>query len=75
MEYAIALDTTTEVHRAVSINPIPYAIVMSPDGIVRWQGHPASLNAATMQQIVDASGLGVAAPPAGPKRWVVTAPE
>jgi thiol-disulfide isomerase/thioredoxin len=75
MEYTVGLDTGGALNNAVSISAIPHALVMSPDGIVRWQGHPASLDAATLQQIVDASGLDAASPPAGPKRWVTAATE
>jgi hypothetical protein len=47
-------------------------VVVSPDGIVRWQGHPASLSEATVKQVVDASGIGAKPADAGaggPYRW------
>lgn len=70
MRYAVALDQGGGLNGALSIQGIPHAIIMSPDGIVRWQGHPGALDEATLQQIVDASGIGASAAPAGPKRWV-----
>jgi hypothetical protein len=55
---------------AISIRGIPHAIVISPDGIVRWQGHPAGLSPETVKQIAQAAGAtsGSAAPPVR-RRW------
>ena len=72
MRYAVALDQGGGLNGALSIQGIPHAIIMSPDGIVRWQGHPGALDETTLQQIVDASGIGAGAAPAGPKRWVTS---
>jgi thiol-disulfide isomerase/thioredoxin len=70
-EYTIAIDTQRRMIDAVGNRGIPHCIVMSQDGIVRWQGHPASLTRATMQAIVDANKqLGAATEGDGSMRWV-----
>ncbi|MHC5002863.1 MAG: TlpA family protein disulfide reductase [Planctomycetota bacterium] len=52
--YALALDPSARMKKALGIRAIPHALVVSSDGIVRWQGHPGSLDAATLEQIVRA---------------------
>ncbi len=56
MRYTVAVDSSRRMRQMIQNRGIPHAIVMSPDGIVRWQGHPASLDEATLGQIVRASG-------------------
>jgi len=68
MDYAVALDRSASIKGSLAVRGIPHAIIMSPDGVVRWQGHPAGLDVLTLQQIVAASAA--QAGPAGPKRWV-----
>ena len=34
---------------------IPHCAIMSPDGVVRWQGHPMQIDDALVQRIIDAS--------------------
>lgn len=53
--FPVAYDTQTRMMRAVSGSAWPHALVVSSDGVVRWQGHPASLTAATLDQIVKAN--------------------
>ena len=55
MEYAVATDPTGRMKNAIAVSGIPHAIVMSSDWIVRWQGHPATLTAATLDAIVRAN--------------------
>jgi len=51
---------------------IPHAYIQSPDGVVRWQGHPALLNnSPILEQIIAASGVGLPDTSAG--RWVTQA--
>lgn len=71
MDYHVGSDQSKTMARATGHRGIPHAIVMSPDGIVRWQGHPATLTDETMSAIIAASGIGAkgAAPGAGPLRW------
>lgn len=69
-EYTIAIDTQRRMITTVGNRGIPHCIVMSSDGIVRWQGHPARLTTATMQAIVDANKAMNSESGGGPMRWV-----
>lgn len=70
-EYTIAIDPQRRMMGVVGNRGIPHCIVMSSDGIVRWQGHPGSLTRATMEAIVDANKqLGAASGGDGTMRWV-----
>lgn len=60
MNYAIACDPERKMRNVVGNRGIPHCIVMCPEGIVRWQGHPAALSRETLLQIADASGIGAA---------------
>ncbi len=53
--YYVALDPAGRMERAVKVRGIPHAIVMSSDWVVRWQGHPAALDASTLARIVEAN--------------------
>lgn len=53
--YHLALDNSATMKKAIGIRGIPHVIVISSDWIVRWQGHPKSLNANTLGQIVAAN--------------------
>jgi thiol-disulfide isomerase/thioredoxin len=55
MRYSIAVDPSSRIAQVVQNRSIPYAVVYSPDGIVRWQGHPARLTKETLGAIVNAS--------------------
>lgn len=68
-DYAVASDPSRKLINAVKPQGIPHALIMSPDGIVRWQGNPLSLQEATVRQIIDASRI---SGPKQPKRWVVS---
>ena len=50
--YTLALDTQRRLSSWVGVRGIPHVIVLSSDGIVRWQGHPARLDHNTMKQII-----------------------
>ena len=54
MRYPIAVDPQGRTMRAVQVRSIPHVMVVSPDGIVRWQGHPSRLTSQVMRQIVNA---------------------
>ncbi len=54
--YPLGLDPSGQASRALMITGIPHAIVMSRDGVVRWQGHPSGLDASVLRQIVQADG-------------------
>ncbi len=74
MQYAVAIDPQRRMYNAHSSRGIPHCFVMSPDGVVRWQGHPARLDSDTLGQIVEASGAGSGsgggAGSGSGKRWV-----
>jgi len=42
MKYAQAIDTKGRTKKALNVSGIPHVIIMSTDGIVRWQGFPPS---------------------------------
>jgi len=56
MGYSLAIDGG-KLKRAIRAQAIPHVIVVSSDGIVRWQGvphlFPDGLNKATLQRIID----------------------
>ena len=53
-KYAIALDPAGKMANSIKVRGIPHCIVMDRNWIVRWQGHPASLDAGTLDKIVRA---------------------
>lgn len=59
MDYAVATDAKGTTKGVVGVRGIPHVLVVSPDGIVRWQGFPLDdtepLTEATIAQIVKAS--------------------
>jgi len=55
MRYAVAVDGSGQMKRAIGVSGIPHVMVLSSDWVVRWQGHPARLDAGTVQQIVEAN--------------------
>ncbi len=50
----VALDPVGRMMRSVGVRGIPHALVMSRDGIVRWQGSPRDLDAGTLAAIIEA---------------------
>jgi len=72
-EYVTAIDPQRRVSSVVGNRFIPHCIVMSSDGIVRWQGSPRDLTRAAMEAIVDANKALGAAQGDGVMRWVVKA--
>lgn len=53
--YAVGLDPSGKLKRQLGVRGIPHAYLVSSDGVVRWQGHPAALNAATLRRYVEAN--------------------
>lgn len=54
-DYPQAIDTKMTLYSAMGIQAIPHAIVVSTDGVIRWQGNPLSEIAAlnrTVQQLI-----------------------
>lgn len=59
MEYAVATDESKFTSKLLGVKGIPHVMVISADGVVRWQGFPPmkedTLNTAKLKQIIDAS--------------------
>lgn len=53
--YAVGLDSQARMKNVFGIRGIPHVAVISSDGIVRWQGHPSSLNADVVSRLVAAN--------------------
>ncbi len=75
--YPLALDPKGRMKSAFGIRGIPHVAVISTDWIVRWQGHPASLDANTVAAIVAADpgvrkNSGAAGTGGPPPRWANT---
>ena len=77
-QYALALDPKGRMKSAFGIRGIPHVAVISTDWIVRWQGHPSSLDANTVAAIVaadpgvQANADGSTASGGPPSRWAGT---
>lgn len=58
-QYAIGVDTDGKTQAAYGVTGYPFVAVVSPDGVVRWQGWPNdpedTLDLAKIRQIVSAS--------------------
>lgn len=54
-EYPQAVDTSKKLYSAMGIQAIPHVIVVSTDGVIRWQGNPAgempALNRAVLSMV------------------------
>ncbi|RMH26984.1 MAG: TlpA family protein disulfide reductase [Planctomycetota bacterium] len=55
IEYSIGVDPMARTQTAVGVIGIPHMMVVSPDGIVRFQGQPSDLTAEILGRIVKAS--------------------
>lgn len=59
MTYTVAVDTQKRMITEVGVQGIPHVLVISPDGIVRWQGFPLDesdkLTSDVLKQIIAAS--------------------
>ena len=70
MQYYVATDPQNRMKNLIAIRGIPHAIVVSSDGIVRWQGHPQQLTSDLIQWVIDADrGLGLPVNSRG--RWKI----
>ncbi len=67
--YALALDPGGRMTRAMRVTAIPHAIIMSSDGVVRWQGNPMRLQADTVARIVTADKAQETGPVLACRRW------
>lgn len=53
--YTLAVDRQARMAKQMRITGIPHVVVLSGDWVVRWQGHPASLSAEILDQIIKAN--------------------
>jgi thiol-disulfide isomerase/thioredoxin len=72
MNYYLAVDTNKSTSKTLDVTGIPHSLVISSDGIVRWQGFPKSstapLTAEIIQEII-AADAGVKIRHEGLKRF------
>lgn len=54
MNFHVAVDQSQRVRGPVANRVIPYAIIMSSDNVVRWQGHPARITEDLLRRIIEA---------------------
>ncbi|MES1227521.1 MAG: hypothetical protein ABUL72_02560, partial [Armatimonadota bacterium] len=58
LKYAMARDGQQRSYKQIGIQGIPHVLVISSDGVVRWQGFPSSnedtLTEQKLKQIIDA---------------------
>ncbi|CAN5724737.1 hypothetical protein BH11ARM2_BH11ARM2_22700 [soil metagenome] len=59
MDYHVAIDTQGRTTKTVGVRGIPHVLVVTPDGIVRWQGFPLDdkepMSKAVIERIIKAS--------------------
>lgn len=61
MNYPQAIDPDRRLHKALGVKGIPHVMIVTPDGVVRWQGFPGSaedpLTEEKLKQIIAASKI------------------
>jgi|LauGreDrversion4_2_1035121.scaffolds.fasta_scaffold13198_5 cytochrome c biogenesis protein CcmG/thiol:disulfide interchange protein DsbE len=72
--YSLALDSKSTMKGFFQISGIPHMAIFSPDGIVRWQGHPMSLQEEDIQKLVAANRANSKSAPGtgGGRGWVAS---
>lgn len=53
IEYSIAIDTQARMARSLEVKAIPHCILISPDGIVRYEGNPLYLDEKRLKHFLD----------------------
>lgn len=58
VKYAIGIDASAKMKKELDVTGIPHVLVISSEGVVRWQGFPSSredtLDESKLKQIIDA---------------------
>jgi thiol-disulfide isomerase/thioredoxin len=58
ISYPLAIDPDKKMSKAINVAGIPHVLIISTDGVVRWQGFPLSneepLSADIVKQVIDA---------------------
>ncbi len=70
--YPVALDPGGSIARSIRMSSVPQTMVISRDGILRWQGHPAHLTSDVLRTIVDADRCLAGACGPACRRWSAT---
>ena len=52
MKYSVAIDTKARTKREVYVTAIPHAMLMDPQGIVRFEGNPLELTEPALEQLL-----------------------
>ena len=52
IKYSVAIDTKTHTKREVEVAAIPHAMLMDPQGIVRFEGNPHELSETALEQLL-----------------------
>jgi cytochrome c biogenesis protein CcmG, thiol:disulfide interchange protein DsbE len=52
IEYAVAIDTKARTKKAVQVEAIPHALLMDPQGFVRFEGNPQNLTEEMLAQLL-----------------------
>lgn len=75
-QYSLALDPPARMSKFLDIKGIPYMAILSPDMVIRWQGHPGSLQEADLQKLIAANKAlsKVPAKSGGARGWVDKSP-
>lgn len=53
MKYHVGIDTTSKMSKVLGVQGIPHVMIVSPDGIVRWQGWPGDRNDKLTDKILE----------------------
>jgi len=56
IEYSSAIDTQNRMAKEVGVTSIPHALLIDPQGIVRYQGHPALLKENVIEAVLNKFG-------------------
>ena len=56
MDYPIAIDTKKSTREAFGLRFVPYAVIVDPEGIVRWEGAPKILSAELINKMMEKYG-------------------
>jgi thiol-disulfide isomerase/thioredoxin len=53
MHYAVAVEGTPSLHKALKIRALPYAILVDRAGLIVWRGQPENLDDATLEALLE----------------------
>lgn len=55
MDYYSAIDPESKMGSFFQIRSIPHVVLMDPEGVVLWKGHPARLSSSTLRSLISKS--------------------